>query len=91
VGIDLKAPEKNNKTWELVIDHKETLNVPKWKEVGLEEIKALEKNKNWSVMTLPEKTILRIANQISMWSTFRCFIEKVQGLLGGKGILSTYV
>ncbi|KAK2441169.1 hypothetical protein QL285_012497 [Trifolium repens] len=30
-----------------------SLEVPKWREVVLEEMKALEKNKTWSVMTLP--------------------------------------
>ncbi|CAJ2657582.1 unnamed protein product [Trifolium pratense] len=30
------------------------LEVPKWREAVLEEMKALEKNKTWSVMTLPD-------------------------------------
>ncbi|XP_050895926.1 uncharacterized mitochondrial protein AtMg00820-like [Lathyrus oleraceus] len=30
------------------------LQIPKWREAILEEMKALEKNKNWSVTSLPD-------------------------------------
>ncbi|CAJ2638271.1 unnamed protein product [Trifolium pratense] len=33
---------------------KVALEIPKWREAVLEEMKALEKNKSWSVMTLPD-------------------------------------
>jgi hypothetical protein len=32
----------------------DALEVPKWRGVVLEEMKVLEKNKTWSVMTLPD-------------------------------------
>ena len=37
----------------------DALNNPKWKEVILEKIRALEKNQTWEVLNLPkEKTIV---------------------------------
>ncbi|KAG6491768.1 hypothetical protein ZIOFF_046706 [Zingiber officinale] len=56
----------------------EALQVPKWKEVVLEEMRALEKNNTWKIVTLPTgkrtvgcKWVLRNITQIAQWRDIR--------------------
>ena len=39
---------------EILKNVENALKIPKWKEVVLEEMRALEKNKTWEVVTLPK-------------------------------------
>jgi len=69
----------------------EALEIPKWKEAVFEEIKALEKNKTWSVTTLPagKRTV-----GCKWVFTIKCnsdgSIERYKARLVAKGFTQTY-
>lgn len=69
----------------------DTLKISKWKEVILEEMKALEKNKTWSVMTLPAgKRTVGCKWVFTMKYNSDGSIERYKARLVVKGFTQTY-
>ena len=69
----------------------EALKVPKWKEAVLEEMKALEKNNTWSVMTLPAgKTVVGCKWVFSVKYNSDGSLERYKARLVAKGFTQTY-
>ena len=62
------------------------LNVPKWKEFVLEEMRAVEKNKTWEVMSLlEEKSMISYKWVFTMKYNFDISLEKYKAWLVAKG------
>ncbi|CAJ2672360.1 unnamed protein product [Trifolium pratense] len=67
------------------------LEVPKWREAVLEEMKALEKNKTWSVMTLPDgKKTVGCKWVFTVKYNSDGSIERYKARLVAKGFTQTY-
>jgi hypothetical protein len=67
------------------------LEVPKWREAVLEEMKALEKNKTWSVMTLPDgKKTIGCKWVFTVKYNSDGSIERYKARLVAKGFTQTY-
>ena len=69
----------------------DALEIPKWREAVLEEMKALEKNKTWSVMTLPyDKKTVGCKWVFTVKYNSDCSIERYKARLVAKGFTQTY-
>ncbi|PNX73271.1 pentatricopeptide repeat-containing protein mitochondrial-like [Trifolium pratense] len=67
------------------------LEVPKWREAVLEEMRALEKNKTWSVMTLPDgKKTVGCKWVFTVKYNSDGSIERYKARLVAKGFTQTY-
>ncbi|WJX66879.1 hypothetical protein P8452_51386 [Trifolium repens] len=69
----------------------DALEIPKWREAVLEEMKTLEKNKTWSVMTLPDdKKTVGCKWVFTVKYNSDGSIERYKARLVAKGFTQTY-
>ncbi|XP_073226873.1 uncharacterized protein [Cicer arietinum] len=98
-GLDFKDQQKTKRknrhllevARALLFANKEALKIPKWKEAVLEEMRALEKNQTWRVMTLPTgKNTVGCKWVFTVKYNSDNTVERYKARLVAKGFTQTY-